>query len=64
MIAKIICHASTREDAIKKMLGALEETVVDGIKTNIPLHQEIFQHFAFKKGGTDINYLENRLGIK
>jgi acetyl-CoA carboxylase biotin carboxylase subunit len=64
MIAKIICHAATREDAIKKMLGALEETVVDGIKTNIPLHQEIFQHFAFKKGGTDINYLENRLGIK
>ena len=64
MIAKVICHASTREDAIKKMLGALEETVVDGIKTNIPLHQEIFQHFAFKKGGTDINYLENRLGIK
>ena len=64
MIAKIICHALTREDAIKKMLGALEETVVDGIKTNIPLHQEIFQHFAFKKGGTDINYLENRLGIK
>jgi len=64
MIAKIICHTSTREDAIKKMLGALEETVVDGIKTNIPLHQEIFQHYAFKKGGTDINYLENRLGIK
>jgi len=64
MIAKIICHASTREDAIKKMLGALEETVVDGIKTNIPLHQEIFQHFAFQKGGTNINYLENRLGIK
>jgi acetyl-CoA carboxylase biotin carboxylase subunit len=64
MIAKIICHALTREDAINKMLGALEETVVDGIKTNIPLHQEIFQHFAFKKGGTDINYLENRLGIK
>jgi len=64
MIAKIICHASTREDAIKKMLGALEETVVDGIKTNIPLHQEIFQHYAFRKGGTDINYLENRLGIK
>jgi acetyl-CoA carboxylase biotin carboxylase subunit len=64
MIAKIICHALTREDAIKKMLGALEETVVDGIKTNIPLHQEIFQHFAFKRGGTDINYLENRLGIK
>ena len=64
MIAKIICHALTREDAIKKMLGALEETVVDGIKTNIPLHQEIFQHYAFRKGGTDINYLENRLGIK
>jgi acetyl-CoA carboxylase, biotin carboxylase subunit len=64
MIAKIICHADNRTLAIQKMVGALEETVIDGIKTNTPLHREIFQHFAFKNGGTDINYLENRLGIK
>jgi acetyl-CoA carboxylase biotin carboxylase subunit len=37
---------------------------VDGIHTNIPLHQEIFQHAAFKTGGTDIHYLEKRLGLK
>jgi acetyl-CoA carboxylase biotin carboxylase subunit len=64
MIAKIICHADNRALTIQKMCGALEETVIEGIKSNIPLHKEIFQHFAFKRGGTDINYLENRLGIK
>ena len=42
---------------------ALTEIVVEGIKTNIPLHQEIFQHSAFQKGGTDIHYLEKRLGL-
>jgi acetyl-CoA carboxylase biotin carboxylase subunit len=38
--------------------------VIEGIKTNIPLHQEIFNHAAFKVGGLDIHYLERRLGIK
>jgi acetyl-CoA carboxylase biotin carboxylase subunit len=37
--------------------------VVDGIKTNIMLHQEICQHGAFNAGGTDIHYLERRLGL-
>jgi acetyl-CoA carboxylase biotin carboxylase subunit len=45
------------------MRNALTEIVVEGIKTNIPLHQEIFQHSAFQKGGTDIHYLEKRLGL-
>ena len=40
------------------------EIVVEGIKTNVPLHQEIFQHAAFRAGGTDIHYLERRLGLK
>jgi acetyl-CoA carboxylase biotin carboxylase subunit len=46
------------------MRNALNEIVVEGIKTNTPLHQEIFQHAAFRAGGTDIHYLERRLGLK
>jgi len=41
----------------------LSEVVIEGIKTNVPLHQEIFQHSAFRAGGTDIHYLEKRLGL-
>jgi acetyl-CoA carboxylase biotin carboxylase subunit len=46
------------------MSTALQEIVVEGIFTNVALHQEIFQHSAFRAGGTDIHYLENRLGLK
>jgi acetyl-CoA carboxylase, biotin carboxylase subunit len=63
MIAKIIVHSDTRTSAIARMYVALTEMVVDGIKTNIPLHIEIMQHSAFKTGGTDIHYLEKRLGL-
>jgi acetyl-CoA carboxylase biotin carboxylase subunit len=64
LIAKIIAHGEHRGAAIARMTTALHEVVVDGINTNIPLHQEIFQHGAFKAGGTDIHYLERRLGLK
>jgi acetyl-CoA carboxylase biotin carboxylase subunit len=64
LIAKIIAHGEHRRATIARMTTALQEIVVDGISTNIPLHQEIFQHGAFKAGGTDIHYLERRLGLK
>ncbi|MFO7287541.1 MAG: acetyl-CoA carboxylase biotin carboxylase subunit [Gammaproteobacteria bacterium] len=64
LIAKIIAHGEDRASAIARMTTALNEVVVEGIKTNIPLHEEIFQHSAFKTGGTDIHYLEKRLGLK
>jgi acetyl-CoA carboxylase, biotin carboxylase subunit len=64
LIAKIIAHGEDRDTAIARMKNALQETIVDGIKTNIPLHQEIFGHTAFKQGGLDIHYLERRLGLK
>ena len=64
LIAKIIAHGDSRESAIARMNTALSEIVVEGIRTNVPLHQEICQHAAFKSGGTDINYLERRLGLK
>ncbi len=63
MIAKIIAHSDSRASAIARMYVALTEMVVDGIKTNIPLHLELMQHSAFKAGGTDIHYLEKRLGL-
>jgi len=63
LIGKLITHGNDRATAIARMRNALTEIVVEGIKTNIPLHQEIFQHSAFQKGGTDIHYLEKRLGL-
>ena len=63
MIGKLIAHGPTRVSAIARMQTALTEIVVEGIRTNIPLHQEIFSHSAFKAGGTDIHYLEKRLGL-
>ncbi len=63
MIGKIISHGNDRKSAITRMSNALKEIVIEGIKTNIPLHQEILQHSAFKNGGTNIHYLEQRLGL-
>jgi acetyl-CoA carboxylase biotin carboxylase subunit len=64
LIAKVIAHGEDRDTAIARMRNALNEVVVEGIKTNVPLHQEIFQHATFRAGGTDIHYLERRLGLK
>ncbi|MDH3552153.1 MAG: acetyl-CoA carboxylase biotin carboxylase subunit [Gammaproteobacteria bacterium] len=63
MIGKLIAHGGNRDVAIARMKNALAEIVIEGIKTNVPLHQEIFQHAAFQAGGTDIHYLEKRLGL-
>jgi acetyl-CoA carboxylase biotin carboxylase subunit len=64
LIGKLIAYGDTRETAIERMKNALLEMVVEGIKTNVPLHQEIFNHAAFRAGGLDIHYLERRLGLK
>ncbi|MBK7251019.1 MAG: acetyl-CoA carboxylase biotin carboxylase subunit [Gammaproteobacteria bacterium] len=64
LIAKIIAHGDTREAAIARMKNALAEMVIEGIRTNAALHQEIFNHAAFRNGGLDIHYLERRLGLK
>jgi len=63
MIGKFIAHGNDRPTAIARMKNAMAEVVIEGIKTNIPLHQEILQHAAFQAGGTDIHYLEKRLGL-
>jgi acetyl-CoA carboxylase biotin carboxylase subunit len=64
MIGKLIAHGDTRATAIARMKNALAELVVEGIKTNTALHQEILSHAAFREGGLDIHYLERRLGLK
>ncbi|MEO1581292.1 MAG: acetyl-CoA carboxylase biotin carboxylase subunit [Pseudomonadota bacterium] len=63
MIGKLIVHAHNRDVAIARMRGALDEFVIEGIKTNVALHQEILLHGAVQAGGTDIHYLEKRLGL-
>ncbi|MBL8199475.1 MAG: acetyl-CoA carboxylase biotin carboxylase subunit [Chromatiales bacterium] len=63
LVAKVISHGDTRESAVARMRIALTEMVVDGIKTNIPLHQELCQDAAFLLGGTDIHYLEKKLRL-
>lgn len=61
LIAKIISYGNTRHDAIRRMRNALNEVVIDGIKTNIPLHQDLIQDTNFKQGGTTIHYLEQKI---
>jgi len=61
MIGKVIAHGDTREQAIARLKTALSEMVVEGIKTNIPLHQELLHDAAFVQGGASIHYLEQKL---
>ncbi len=63
MVGKLICHSDDRPSAIARMRGALSEIVVEGIKTNVALQSEIMTDAAFEQGGTDIHYLEKKLGI-
>ena len=58
MIAKVITHGESRERALTRMHGALQEMVVDGIKTNIPLHRRLVTDSAFRRQPVDIHYLE------
>ena len=61
MIGKVIASGDTREQAIRRMRIALSEMMVDGIKTNIPLHQDLLLDERFIQGGTSIHYLEEKL---
>jgi acetyl-CoA carboxylase, biotin carboxylase subunit len=63
MIGKLIAYGETREVAIARMKNALAELVIDGIKTNVDLHIDIMNDKGFQKGGTNIHYLEKKLGI-
>ncbi|MBW8192502.1 acetyl-CoA carboxylase biotin carboxylase subunit [Neiella marina] len=64
MIGKLITYGENRDVAIARMRNALGELVVDGIKTNPPLHQKILADENFQHGGTNIHYLEKKLGMQ
>ncbi len=64
MIGKIISLARTRESCIARMECALQETVIQGIKTNIPMLQKILKDETFRKGGANIHHLEKLLKLK
>jgi acetyl-CoA carboxylase biotin carboxylase subunit len=61
MVGKVIAYGATRDQAIRRMRIALSEMVVEGIQTNIPLHQELLTDARFVRGGTSIHYLEQKL---
>lgn len=58
LIAKLIVHAETREDAIKRMARALDEYIIGGIKTTIPFHKRIMDNKDFIEGNIDTGFLE------
>ena len=63
MIGKIITWGETRDTAIARMQTALGEMVIEGIKTNISLQQRLMKDEAFRQGGANIHYLEQKLGL-
>ena len=63
MIGKLISYGNTREEALARMQGALDEIMITGINTNIDLHKEIIGDANFQAGGTNIHYLEKKLGL-
>lgn len=63
MIAKVITHGEDRETALTRMRVALDELIVSGIKTNVPLQQDLVRDAAFAKGGVNIHYLEKKLKL-
>lgn len=64
MIGKLICHGENRDVAIARMKNALNEIIITGIKTNIPLQKSIMDDENFQHGGANIHYLEKKLGMQ
>jgi acetyl-CoA carboxylase biotin carboxylase subunit len=61
LVGKLIAYGDTREQAIARMRVALSEMVIEGIQTNIALHQELMNDAAFIRGGVSIHYLEEKM---
>lgn len=61
LIAKIICHGEDRDSALARTRVALDELLIEGVKTNIPLHKEVVRRGDFKQAEISIQYLENLL---
>ena len=63
LIAKLVTYGNSRKDALIKMKNALDEILIEGINTNIPLHQDLVNDIEFQKGCVTIHYLEQKLDV-
>lgn len=63
LVSKVITYGADRDEALARMRNALDELIVDGIKTNTELHKDLVRDAAFCKGGVNIHYLEKKLGM-
>ncbi|HBO2124079.1 acetyl-CoA carboxylase biotin carboxylase subunit [Pseudomonas aeruginosa] len=63
LVGKVITYGADRDEALARMRNALDELIVDGIKTNTELHKDLVRDTAFCKGGVNIHYLEKKLGM-
>ena len=63
LIAKLITYGNSRKEALTKMKNALDEILIEGINTNIPLHQDLVNDIEFQKGCVTIHYLEQKLNM-
>ena len=63
MIAKLIVHGKTREEAIRKMISALEEVVIDGIDSNVDFHISILNNNRFREGSFDTSFISEEFGL-
>ena len=61
LVAKLITYGDSRDEALIRMGNALDEILVDGIKTNIPVHRDLLRDSEFQAGGVNIHYLEKKL---
>lgn len=63
LVGKVITYGADRDEALARMRNALDELIVDGIKTNTELHKDLVRDAAFCKGEVNIHYLEKKLGM-
>ena len=63
LIAKLVTYGDSRKEALIKMKNALDEILIEGINTNIPLHQDLVNDIEFQKGCVTIHYLEQKLDV-
>ncbi|PPR20817.1 MAG: Biotin carboxylase [Alphaproteobacteria bacterium MarineAlpha10_Bin3] len=63
LVSKLVVHADNRDECIMRMRRALDEYVISGIETTIPLHRRLLSEADFLSGDYDIHWLETRLGL-
>ncbi|HHW10987.1 MAG TPA: acetyl-CoA carboxylase biotin carboxylase subunit [Firmicutes bacterium] len=64
LLAKLICHAPTREEAIKKAQAALEEFIIEGVATTIPFHKALLSHPLFRKGAVHTGFIQAHMNLQ